>query len=176
MTLFLFQIYEGERPLASKNNHLGKFSIEVPPRDAGDVSVLLQMSIDKNGILKVYAECEGRKEEFIIDPDKMSSGDKIEEMLEEMEINEEQDKIKNRENEARSDMRTNIERIKAANEKEKGVSNQRLMDIVKEIDAWLSSTKEPLTTEIIRKFVNIENEAEKLVKKYNKTLTSFKGK
>ncbi|KAE9545947.1 hypothetical protein FO519_010841, partial [Halicephalobus sp. NKZ332] len=107
------------------------------------------MSIDKNGILKFYAECEGKREQFVIDPDKMSSGDKLEEMLREMKINEKADKIEDEAKQKRTNMRTNIEYIKAA---------------LNEIGEWLSSTNEPLTPEIKQKFVSVEDEAKRLAR------------
>ncbi|KAE9554039.1 hypothetical protein FO519_002735 [Halicephalobus sp. NKZ332] len=165
-----FYIYEGERPIASKNTLLGKFSIKVPPKDVGEVKVILTMSIDKNGILKVYAEYEGNKEELIIDSGKISSGNKIKEMLKEMKMYEEMDRVEVLAKTARSSMRNNIEHIKAVCEKETGANIKRLMNTVKEIDGWLSSTSEPLTREIKQKFISIEDEAEKLVKKYNKNI------
>ena len=51
-----FQVYEGERQIASKNNRLGTLHIDGLSRGkAGNVVVKLTFEIDKNGILKVSA-------------------------------------------------------------------------------------------------------------------------
>ena len=46
-----FKIYEGERKIATKNNFLGNLFFDgLTPGAAGDVKVLLTLSIDRNGV------------------------------------------------------------------------------------------------------------------------------
>ena len=172
---FFFQIYEGERPIASKNTLLGEFTIEFPPKDSGEVSVALTMSIDKNGILTAYAKYEDKIEDFVIDVEKVISGDSVQEMLNALEINRITDRAEAEAKRARGEMRINIEHIKAICKKEQSSETKDLMEKIKGIDRWLSSTQEPLTPEIREKFINIEDKAKELAQKYNKSITSFKN-
>lgn len=132
------------------------------------------MSIDKNGVLIAYAKYEDKVEDFVIDLEKVISGDSIQEMLNALELNRLTDKAEEEAKRARAEMRTNIEHIKAVWEKEKRSDMNNLMEKIKEIDQWLFSTKDPLTAKIRKTFIDIEDEAKKFVQKYNKTLTSFK--
>ncbi|KAE9554033.1 hypothetical protein FO519_002729, partial [Halicephalobus sp. NKZ332] len=170
----MFKVYEGERVIASKNTLIDSFILEVPPKPAGDISVPLTMSIDTNGILRAYAEYNGKRQELTIQPDKMVSGDNIQEMLNALETNRRTDKAEAEAKRVRTQLRGNIEFIKDACEKEKNAKTQKLMSKIKEIDQWLCSTTEPLTPEIREKFVSIEDEATKLLTKYHKTITSLK--
>ena len=163
-----FQVFEGERLIASKNTRLGSFTIDVPKKAVGEIEVPLTMSIDRNGILVAYAEYDGKKEQLRINPDKMSSGDNIQEMLNALETNRKTDRIQAEANRARSQLRTNIEFMKNACKKENNTKTKKLMKKIEEVDKWLSSTKEPLTSEIREKFMRIEDEATKLFITYEK--------
>jgi len=169
-----FVIYEGERVIASKNTCLGSFTVKVPKKPAGEITVPLTMSINRNGILVAYAEYNGERTQLAIESDKMTSGDGIQEMLNALEVNRQTDKAAEEAQRARSQLRTNIEFIKAACEKESNKKNSNLIKKIKEIDDWLSKSKAPLTQEIRDKFISIEDEAKTLLNKYHKTLTSFK--
>ena len=49
--IYKFKIYEGERKIATKNNFLGNLFFDgLTPGAAGDVKVLLTLSIDRNGV------------------------------------------------------------------------------------------------------------------------------
>lgn len=132
------------------------------------------MSIDRNGILTAYAEYKGKKEQLVIDSKKIVSGDNIQEMLNALEMNRKTDKAEDEAKRSRMQLRQNIEFITAVCEKEKEINTEKLMQKIKEIDEWLSSTTDPLTPDIREKFVSIEDEATTLLAKYHKTLTSFK--
>ncbi|MED6116618.1 hypothetical protein PIB30_101899 [Stylosanthes scabra] len=52
-----FPIYEGQRLMASDNNLLGSFALEIPPtRPRGEPNITVCFEIDSNGILQVSAE------------------------------------------------------------------------------------------------------------------------
>lgn len=53
----LIQVYQGEKPIASQNSHLGEFKISgLKPRTRGDQpEVTVQFDLDLNGILQVSA-------------------------------------------------------------------------------------------------------------------------
>ena len=132
------------------------------------------MSIDNNGILTAYVEYKGKKEQLVIDTSKMISGEGIQEMLNALEIHRKTDKAEEEAKRARTQLRQNIEFIKGVCEKETTINTESLLEKIKEIDDWMVSTTEPLTTEIREKFVSIEEEAKKLLSKYHKNIKSFK--
>ena len=52
----LFQVLEGERPLASQNTKLGQFDMGgIPLRPAGEVKIEVTFSLDEDSILHVTA-------------------------------------------------------------------------------------------------------------------------
>ncbi|RYR60111.1 hypothetical protein Ahy_A04g017200 isoform G [Arachis hypogaea] len=51
-----FHIYDGESKIASNNNLLGSFDLEVPPAPRGVAKINVCFEIDSNGILHVSAE------------------------------------------------------------------------------------------------------------------------
>ncbi|RYR60108.1 hypothetical protein Ahy_A04g017200 isoform F [Arachis hypogaea] len=55
-TIVTFHIYEGERKIASNNNLLGSFDLEVPPAPRGASNINVCFEVDSNGILHVSAE------------------------------------------------------------------------------------------------------------------------
>ena len=85
------------------------------------------MSIDKNGVLIAYAKYEDKVEDFVIDLEKVISGDSIQEMLNALELNRLTDKAEEEAKRARAEMRTNIEHIKAVWGKEKRPDMNNLM-------------------------------------------------
>ena len=56
------KVYEGERQIASKNNLLGEFAIELEKMGmAGTVKVKICMEIDENGLLHLHYKHNVRK-------------------------------------------------------------------------------------------------------------------
>ena len=52
------EVYEGERAMAADNVLLGQFVLEgIPLKKAGEVKFQFKVNVDKDGILKVNAEC-----------------------------------------------------------------------------------------------------------------------
>lgn len=51
-----FDLWEGESPDPSVNRHLGRYAVnDLPPAPAGDVLVLVEVTIDTDGVLRVGA-------------------------------------------------------------------------------------------------------------------------
>uniref|UniRef100_A0A914WA58 Heat shock protein 70 n=1 Tax=Plectus sambesii TaxID=2011161 RepID=A0A914WA58_9BILA len=62
-----FNVYEGLRPIAEYNNHLGCLRLrDIEPGEAGSQCMDLTLSLDKNGILNVFVEYNGRTEHMTI--------------------------------------------------------------------------------------------------------------
>lgn len=54
-------VYQGLSKTASENAHIGTVHVrDIPKKPAGEVSVVVTMSVDMNGILTVSANCEGK--------------------------------------------------------------------------------------------------------------------
>ncbi|MGC7589087.1 molecular chaperone HscC [Bisgaard Taxon 46] len=52
-TQILFEVLQGESPLAKENLHLGEMSIRIPPKPAGEIAIDVRFSYDSNGLLEV---------------------------------------------------------------------------------------------------------------------------
>jgi molecular chaperone DnaK (HSP70) len=51
-----FDVWEGESPDPSQNRHLGRYAVlDLPPAPAGDVLVLVEMTIDTDGTVRFGA-------------------------------------------------------------------------------------------------------------------------
>jgi len=91
------QVYEGERPLTSGNNLLGKFELTgIPPAPRGVPQIEVSFDIDSNGILNVMATDKTTKKssKITITNDKgRLSKDEIEKMVKEAEQFAEEDKV-----------------------------------------------------------------------------------
>lgn len=57
ISISLFKVYEGERPMTKDNHILGKFDLTgIPPAARGVPQLEVTFEIDVNGILRVSAE------------------------------------------------------------------------------------------------------------------------
>jgi molecular chaperone DnaK (HSP70) len=90
-------VYEGERKLAAKNNHLGTFELNnLPQKPKDDVKIELTFEIDANGILTVTAvdKLTRKSNKLVITNDKgRLNCEQIEKMLEDSEEYEHDDKV-----------------------------------------------------------------------------------
>jgi len=94
------KIYEGERALVKDNNLLGSFHLtDIPPMPRGQPKIVIDLSVDVNGILEVTAkeESTGKTNNIKITNDKgRLSKEQIEEMVKTAEKYKEEDaKLKN---------------------------------------------------------------------------------
>jgi len=89
------KIYEGERALVKDNNQLGSFHLSgIPPMPRGQPKIVIDLSLDVNGILEVTAkeESTGKSNNIKIVNDKgRLSKEQIEEMIKAAELYKEED-------------------------------------------------------------------------------------
>ena len=115
------KIYEGERSFVKDNNLLGSFNLTgIPPMPRGQPKIVIDLSIDVNGILEVTAkeESTGKTNNIKITNDKgRLSKEQIEEMVK------------------------NAEKYKEEDEK-----NRQLIEAKNELENYLYNTKNALST------------------------------
>lgn len=73
ISVFFFQVYEGERAMTKDNNILGKFELTgIPPAPRGVPQIEVTFDIDANGILNVSAadKSTGKENKITITNDK----------------------------------------------------------------------------------------------------------
>ncbi|XXG54701.1 hypothetical protein AAC387_Pa03g2514 [Persea americana] len=117
-TAILFDVYQGERPIAKENHLLGRFVLsDIPPAPEGDISVIVIFEIDVDGILTVSAEeaTTGQKNGIIITNDQygLSKGE-IDKMLHDAEKYKLEDQEYKRKVEAKSHLEMLLYKLKNA--------------------------------------------------------------
>lgn len=88
------EVYQGERPRASDNKHLGRFLLEgIRPAPRGVPKIEVTFQIDANGIISVSAKDQdtGREQSITIKSDSGLSDEEIERMKRDAEANKERD-------------------------------------------------------------------------------------
>lgn len=135
------KIFEGERAFVKDNNLLGSFNLSgIPPMPRGQPKIVIDLSIDVNGILEVTAkeESTGKTNNIKITNDKgRLSKEQIEEMVK------------------------NAEKYKEEDEK-----NKQLMDAKNELENYLYNTKNSIATKAEgapENFDEIKSEIEPIV-------------
>ena len=102
------KIYEGERQFVKDNNLLGSFNLSgIPPMPRGQPKIVIDLSVDVNGILEVTAkeESTGKTNNIKITNDKgRLSKEQIEEMVKAAEKFKEEDEKMKQVVEARNDL------------------------------------------------------------------------
>jgi heat shock protein 1/8 len=169
-TAMTFNIYEGERLVADTNHFIMGFELQgLPKKRAEEVKATLELELDGNGILKAIAKGEGKEAtQQVNHNEKKATGQKIEDMFAEMEINCDRDREKDRINAARMEIIKNINFIKwDCEEKKKKKPRAKELDGLlkdcKEVEKWLSSNNAALTPEIREQFEKIEKDAKRLL-------------
>ncbi len=106
------QVFQGERPIARENKHLGNFMLDgIPPAPKGTPQIEVTFEIDKDGIMQVSAEDKGTGNEqsiTITDANRLDD-DEIDQMREEAETFEEEDEKRARRIDARNEAEQAIE-------------------------------------------------------------------
>jgi len=99
-TVVTIHVYEGERPMVSDNNSLGKFDLcGIPPCPRGKPQILVTFELDSNGILQVGAidKATGAKGSITITNDSNRlSPELLEKMIRDAALYAEEDKKKDR--------------------------------------------------------------------------------
>lgn len=87
-------VLQGERPMATQNRTIGKFTLDgIPPAPRGVPQIEVSFDIDANGILNVHAKdkATGKEQKIRIEASSGLSDDEIKRMKEEAERNAEAD-------------------------------------------------------------------------------------
>ena len=110
------KIYEGERGFVKDNNLLGSFHLSgIPPMPRGQPKIVIDLSVDVNGILEVTAkeESTGKTNNIKITNDKgRLSKEQIEEMVKSAEKYKEEDEKMRQVIEAKNDMENYLYGVK----------------------------------------------------------------
>uniref|UniRef100_A0A914W308 Heat shock protein 70 n=1 Tax=Plectus sambesii TaxID=2011161 RepID=A0A914W308_9BILA len=109
-----FNIYEGVRPIVDESNRLGTIEInDLDKGEAGSQYVDLTLSLDKNGILNVFVEYNGRTKHMIINyvGVRKSCARSIEQMINDAERYAGSDKLERIRREKRFDLSAILEKI-----------------------------------------------------------------
>ena len=110
------KIYEGERGFVKDNNLLGSFHLSgIPPMPRGQPKIVIDLSVDVNGILEVTAkeESTGKTNNIKITNDKgRLSKEQIEEMVKSAEKYKEEDEKMKQVIEAKNDMENYLYGVK----------------------------------------------------------------
>jgi L1 cell adhesion molecule like protein len=110
------KIYEGERQFVKDNNLLGSFHLSgIPPMPRGHPKIVIDLSVDVNGILEVTAkeESTGKTNNIKITNDKgRLSKEQIEEMVKAAEKYKEEDEKQKAVVEARNDLENYLYGVK----------------------------------------------------------------
>ncbi len=123
-------VFQGERPIARENKHLGNFVLDgIPPAPKGTPQIEVTFEIDVNGILQVHAEDKGtgNKRSITIQDANRLDDDEISRMTEEAERFAEADEQR-------------AARIDAVNAAEAGIdAAEKLLDEAEDLPAEVES-------------------------------------
>jgi len=174
------QVFEGERPMTKDNHLLGKFELGgIPPAPRGQPQIEVTFEIDSNGILNVGAEdkATGKGEKITITNDKgRLSEEQIEKMIREAEqFADEDKKVKERVDAKNAfdgyvhSMRSAVEGSgdnKGLSEKMDSEEKEKIMDALKDGQAWLDENPEADAEDIKEKHKEVEGVCAPIISKY----------
>ena len=165
------KIYEGERGFVKDNNLLGSFNLSgIPPMPRGQPKIVIDLSIDVNGILEVTAkeESTGKTNNIKITNDKgRLSKEQIEEMVKAAEKYKEEDEKNRQLIEAKNELENYLYNTKNSLSTKAEGAPENFDEIKSEIDPvvdealkWLEENPK-LTTE---EYKNKQKECEEKIK------------
>merc|ERR1712110_631455 len=183
------QVYEGERPLTKDNHLLGQFELSgIPPVPRGQPQIEVTFEIDSNGILNVQAEdkARGHTETITITNDKgRLTQEQIQKMVEDAELFADRDKQTKERVDAKNAFDGYIYSVRAftegsssnkgTGEKMESEEKERVLDALRESQAWLDSNPEADADEIKEKHQEIESICAPIVSKYYPASSSDTG-
>ncbi|XXG54708.1 hypothetical protein AAC387_Pa03g2520 [Persea americana] len=150
-TAILFDVYQGERPIAKKNHLLGTFELsDIPPAPKGSIAVEVIFEIDVDGILTVSAEeaTTGQKNGIIITSDQYGlSKREIDKMLHDAEKYKLDDQEYKRKVEAKSHLEMLLYKLKNAVQdgtvavKLADADRTKVENAIQETIDWLQTSK-----------------------------------
>ena len=132
------KIYEGERQFVKDNNLLGSFNLSgIPPMPRGTPKIVIDLSVDVNGILEVTAkeESTGKTNNIKITNDKgRLSKEQIEEMVKAAEKFKEEDEKLKAVVEAKNDLENYLYGVRNSMSNKGEVAPPNFDEIKKELD------------------------------------------
>jgi L1 cell adhesion molecule like protein len=132
------KIYEGERQFVKDNNLLGSFNLSgIPPMPRGTPKIVIDLSVDVNGILEVTAkeESTGKTNNIKITNDKgRLSKEQIEEMVKAAEKFKEEDEKLKAVVEAKNDLENYLYGVRNSMSSKGEVAPPNFDEIKKELD------------------------------------------
>lgn len=174
--IFLFQVYEGERPMTKDNHLLGKFDLNgIPPAPRGVPQIEVTFEIDVNGILKVTAEDKGTgiKEKITItnDHNRLTPED-IERMIKDAEQFAEDDKKIKEKVEARNELESYAYSLKnQINDKDKlgaklsSSDKEKIEEILEEKIKWLDENQDAEASDFNKQKKELEDVVQPIISK-----------
>lgn len=153
------RVLEGERAMAKDNHLLGSFELTgIPPAPRGVPQIEVTFEVDVNGMLNVSAvdKGTGRSNKITIKNDQgRLSKEEIEKMIKEAELHKEEDQRRKETVEAREELERYLYSLKdQVNDTEKGIAGkistddkQRIMEAIKEANAWIEKNVESAVKE-----------------------------
>lgn len=132
------KIYEGERQFVKDNNLLGSFNLSgIPPMPRGQPKIVIDLSVDVNGILEVTAkeESTGKTNNIKITNDKgRLSKEQIEEMVKAAEKFKEEDEKLKAVVEAKNDLENYLYGVRNSMSNKGDVAPPNFDEVKKELD------------------------------------------
>jgi L1 cell adhesion molecule like protein len=161
------KIYEGERQFVKDNNLLGSFHLSgIPPMPRGHPKIVIDLSVDVNGILEVTAkeESTGKTNNIKITNDKgRLSKEQIEEMVKAAEKFKEEDEKMKEVVEARNDLENYLYGVKNSMATKGENAHAEFDEVKKEID--------PIVEEAMKWFEENPKETAEVYKNKQKEYT-----
>ncbi len=162
------KIYEGERQFVKDNNLLGSFNLSgIPPMPRGQPKIVIDLSVDVNGILEVTAkeESTGKTNNIKITNDKgRLSKEQIEEMVKSAEKFKEEDEKMKEVVEARNDLENYLYGVRNSIATKADGAPPNFDEVKKEID--------PIVDEGLKWFEENPKESAETYKNKQKDYTS----
>ncbi len=149
--------YQGERPMATDNKLLGKFTlIDIEKAPAGIPKIEVTFDIDSNGIVSIKAKDQKtNKEQSITIEDSSLSEDEINQMIKDAEINKVEDEKKKKESDILNQatgllhqMEEGMEHAKDLPQEQKDMAEKELKELKELIDKKDIKTLESKLKEI----------------------------
>ncbi len=147
-------VLQGERPMATDNKTLGRFTLDgIPPAPRGVPQIEVTFDIDVNGILNVKAKdkATNKEQHITITASSALSKEEIEKMKKDAELNAAEDKNKRElidlKNQAESLIFTTEKTLKDAGEKVDAETRKNVMDKVED----LKKSKEGVDKDLLKK-------------------------
>ncbi len=172
-------VLQGERAMAADNRTLGKFSlVGIPPAPRGVPQIEVTFDIDANGIVNVSAKdkATGREQAITITASSGLSKDEIERMKSEAAANEDSDKARREEVEARNETESLAHQVeKMLNENRAGLDASDSAEVEAAVAQARAALKDEDMERIRRAREGLEKASHRLAEAMYKQKTGAAG-